>query len=556
MADKRKGKKRKKIYKQLDRKIKQRKDEREVILQQLALLDAEIDNIDEFIIKIDKKIPPLVEEINEKVDEVKAAFDAEISSGCKNNLEWVQQGEVTSGRGGSQGVVNYIAKPTVGLTNSPKTAVKYFKKQQNRDYGTSIVANFVGIITAGHDVMAVVDGQEPADIGIRIGDSLTDSFVLPQTFSIGDLPTVVGFGTTTAVSISTSIGGYISAGSSIFGHSGIGTTTGLSVGDIMILPSHFDQDTTVVGFGTTSIIVRIQDSTTNPPTMTNTIFDVPTVILDKNAIASTTTPIEVSVGIRSTFPSLELDETAVSDAILFKFAAYRVDRDARNQIVSYGSNSIDDNFDYTKSPIDPLEIGLIRDQTLGFGHSIFFTDNGDNVPPGFTTEWQSQKSITPYKIKGIKDDHPEPKVGGGTVQYNDGNNLWPIIVDDDGGSRVPSTEHAVSGSPLQVPAGTSLASFYVATPPGIPPSAQTCNTLSTATTDALAALAATRAENDPKIKKFIKKSKVLRTLRDELELEAWGLLQAAAYCKHKITKMRGEKKELQDEQEMDEFDPD
>ena len=129
MADKRKGKKRKKIYKQLDKKIKQRKDEREVILQQLALLDAEIDNIDEFIIKIDKKIPPLVEEINEKVDEVKAAFDAEISSGCKNNLEWVQQGEVTSGRGGSQGVVNYIAKPTVGLTNLPKTAVKYFKKQ-------------------------------------------------------------------------------------------------------------------------------------------------------------------------------------------------------------------------------------------------------------------------------------------------------------------------------------------------------------------------------------------------------------------------------------------
>ena len=132
----------------------------------------------------------------------------------------------------------------------------------------------------------------------------------------------------------------------------------------------------------------------------------------------------------------------------------------------------------------------------------------------------------------------------------------PIIVDDDGNTRVPSTEHAVAGSILQIPSGTSFASFYVATPPGTPPSTQTCNTLSTATTDALAALAATRAENDAKIKKFIKKTKVLRTLRDELELEAWGLLQAAAYCKHKVTKMRGEKKELQDEPEMDEFDPD
>ena len=49
--------KEKKIYKQLDKKSNKGKM-REAILQQLALLDAEIDNIDEFIIKIDKKIPP------------------------------------------------------------------------------------------------------------------------------------------------------------------------------------------------------------------------------------------------------------------------------------------------------------------------------------------------------------------------------------------------------------------------------------------------------------------------------------------------------------------
>ena len=34
----------------------------------------------------------------------------------------------------------------------------------------------------------------------------------------------------------------------------------------------------------------------------------------------------------------------------------------------------------------------------------------------------------------------------------------------------------------------------------------------------------------------MKKTKVLRKLRDELELEAWGLLQGAAFCKHKVKK--------------------
>ena len=68
--DKRKGKKRKKLVKQLKEKINLKVAERTVLLEQLALLDARIDEVDEFIVKIDKKIPPLVDEINNAADAI------------------------------------------------------------------------------------------------------------------------------------------------------------------------------------------------------------------------------------------------------------------------------------------------------------------------------------------------------------------------------------------------------------------------------------------------------------------------------------------------------
>ena len=64
MADKRRGKIKKKVRKQLKRKIELKIAERKVVLDQLALLDAELDGIDEVINKLDKKIPPLVEDGN------------------------------------------------------------------------------------------------------------------------------------------------------------------------------------------------------------------------------------------------------------------------------------------------------------------------------------------------------------------------------------------------------------------------------------------------------------------------------------------------------------
>ena len=49
-----------------------------MLLEQLALMDARIDEVDEFIAKIDKKIPPLVDEINVAADAIKTAHEAKL----------------------------------------------------------------------------------------------------------------------------------------------------------------------------------------------------------------------------------------------------------------------------------------------------------------------------------------------------------------------------------------------------------------------------------------------------------------------------------------------
>ena len=60
--------KRKKLVKQLKEKINLKVAERTVLLEQLALMDARIDEVDEFIAKIDKKITDLSGIVN-KIDQ-------------------------------------------------------------------------------------------------------------------------------------------------------------------------------------------------------------------------------------------------------------------------------------------------------------------------------------------------------------------------------------------------------------------------------------------------------------------------------------------------------
>ena len=59
------------------------------LLEQLTIVDARIDEYDKLINKVDKKMPPLIDEMNNALDDVADAYKARVAAGCKNDLAWV-----------------------------------------------------------------------------------------------------------------------------------------------------------------------------------------------------------------------------------------------------------------------------------------------------------------------------------------------------------------------------------------------------------------------------------------------------------------------------------
>ncbi|MFO0003096.1 MAG: hypothetical protein ACK559_18380, partial [bacterium] len=84
---------------------------------------------------------------------------------------------------------------------------KYYKRPKDRDYGSSAVKELpsasVGI---GSTYMIVYDSTTTTQgftilSGIQTGDTITDSIEQPTIFVIGQLPEVVGFGSTSLLGI-------------------------------------------------------------------------------------------------------------------------------------------------------------------------------------------------------------------------------------------------------------------------------------------------------------------------------------------------------------------
>ena len=87
------------------------------------------------------------------------------------------------------------------------------------------------------------------------------------------------------------------------------------------------------------------------------------------------------------------------------------------------------------------------------------------------------------------------------------------------------------------------------------PAPTNCAALDTAIDDAITNHQNIQNTNNQKIDKYVKKTRTLRKLRDEMELEAWGLLQGAAFNRAKIEDMLNDTKELNAE-DFEDFDPD
>jgi hypothetical protein len=538
------GKKKQRIIDSLAADQKSKEIQLEQIKDLVLLLDVDLDIYDELIVNIDKQIPSLIKEINDATDEVDAAYEARIAQDVRSELKWVVTGVSKNfTKGGANNTTTTTWQVVKNNTQQTinKYAVKYYKTPKDRDYGGSAVRD-IDDAKIGFESTILQSNRSEKDgngafldhLSIQIGDTITDAIESPKIFVVGALPEVVGFGTTSVLGIKTTFSGNIAFGSTVIAYAGINTTEGIAVGDPISLTNVTQDDTVVIGIGTTT--TNLVGVNTLGVT-TTTEVDTTAVIISKTAVGATDNAI-FNVGIFTDFPTFTLSEQAASGTDSDNFHVLRFTNDAE----------IGPDFDVTRGGENPVEIGIIEDANkTGYGRSIYLVNNGDS--PG-------TKSFTEFV-------DPEPKVGGGSVSYYVGNFEWPIKAIPQGinqNTGQPSYwiyEYQDLGSTMVVVTGagaTAPSAGAGTTDAGeLNPSQSVKDAADDLIATKLAALASIKATNLPIIEDLVAKSKALRRVRDDKQSQAWNYRRGQGDLSNKIRQLKTDQKDL-NKTDLDEFE--
>ena len=525
------------IAKRLREQRKQVKDETVVLNEQLALVDVIIDEYDDLIIKLDNRIQPLLPPINYQIDQVQKAYLDRISHGCRSDLTWQLQEEK------EMNIYNNPKQPVkiYQVVKDPSTfrflgyyGAKYYKYPKNREYGSNVVETINDAdANVGSKILPIFDADAETLTGfttgrlsgIKTGDFITDSLSYPYIFQAGAGTSITGFGLTDYAKYNYAVSGFCTSGDNkIYGDQRIGFITDFSIGDEVygapdrsgagIVPT----GTTITGFGTAvGIVTFVNDA--GITTGVEVTLDFATL---SNAITNNVSKdigTSFYVGVVSSYYYADLSAAPNATGISSSF------------IIIRPGDLTDIEFESTKNPIDPVEIGIARGANIGKGHRLELINNGD---PDITAQWRE-----------IIED-PEPAVGAGRVEYYIGTTQWPTISRRDSDGDVFTT-HATLGQRVIVGVGATIGAGigYTGNPPGgnIP---SDCGTYDTAIIDAETELQNLIIASTPKINHYINGADSLRQLRDDDETKAWGYLQAIGFNNAKAKRQLSQAETIED----------
>ena len=525
------------IAKRLREQRKQVKDETVVLNEQLALVDVIIDEYDDLIIKLDNKIQPLLPPINAQINVVQQAYLDRVSHGCRSDLTWQLQEEK------EMNIYNNPKQPVkvYQVVKDPSTfrflgyyGPKYYKYPKNREYGSNVVETINDAdANVGSKILPIFDADAETLTGfttgrlsgIKTGDFITDSLSYPYIFQAGAGTSITGFGLTDYPKYNYAVSGFCTSGDNkIYGDQRIGFITDFSIGDEVygapdrsgagIIPT----GTTITGFETAvGIVTFVNDA--GITTGVEVTLDFATL---SNAVTNNINKdigTSFYVGVVSSYYYADLSAAPNATGISSSF------------IIIRPGDLTDIEFESTKNPIDPVEIGIARGANIGKGHRLELINNGD---PDITAQWRE-----------IIED-PEPAVGAGRVEYYIGTTQWPTISRRDSDGDVVTT-HATLGQRVIVGVGATIGAGigYTGNPPGgnIP---SDCGTYDTAIIDAETELQNLVIASTPKINHYINGADSLRQIRDDDETKAWGYLQAIGFNNAKASRQLSQAETIED----------
>ena len=513
------------------------KTETTALAEQLALTDVKIDEYDELVIKLDKKLPPLIDPINVKINAVQKAYLDRISHGCRSDLAWVQvqTSEKKYYNNNKQPAVTYqVQKDANTFRFLGYYGAKFYKFPKNMEYGANVVETLdKADANMGSSALILLDsdaetlaGFTTGKAGIQTGDFITDSLDDPTVFTAGAATSITGFGLTQYAAYNYPVSGFCTSGDNkLYGDEKIGFITSFNIGDEVYgdaLKSGagvIAAGTTITGFGTAVGMTTVFDSVTGVTTGVEVVFDFAT--LSQVVTGSIDREIGTSfyVGIVSGYYFAELSAQPVSPGIGSAFLVIRP------------GDITNIDFESAKNPIDPVEIGIAQGANIGKGHRLELTNNGD---PNIVAKWREIL------------DEPEPLVGAGRVEYYQGTFQWPTITvrDADGDA---TTTHASLGQMVVITGiGTNTTAVgYTGTPPAgaIPGD---CGAYDTAIVDAESEMNDLIQQNTPKINHYINGADAIRSLRADDETTAWGFLQAIGYNNAKAARQLTQAESVED----------
>ena len=547
------------IIERLEEELESKEKQKDGVLDQLALIDVQIDEVFDVIVNMDRDAAHNLERINDAVDAVKSAYDARFNAGCVTNLKWEKVDEYTIdtyGQGGLQSSENYETWEVVvnggpGNCNSDDGVhghtnyhgIKYWQRPMDRDYGSELIYDFIGFINPGDLAVGMsteqFGAQKPIAPGVvNIGNVITDDLSNPQVFQPGNLPEIVSIGTTTVIGIHTSIIGGISTGSNTFYHFGGGNSGILTTGMILLEPigsgatvgygEYLSADgySVITGFGTDDyeLYYYNADGVLSVSTIT-----VPTLTIDKPAIdAFPEGPFRV--GFITETVGFYL--STVSSGFALSETFYVIDVEDDDDRIG--------NFNPVGNPYVPEKISVITERgsgNLGAGHSVVYTDNGCQT----SAEWNPYTASEEIRISRPGDDFvidavEEPKVGAGRADYWIGNEQWPTLQTNSYnqfGQIIPgSVVYASKGTKVTI-GGTQQTSTYGYTS-SPPPGVTGCNGYDNDIDNALDDLSDAISEYKQPTINIMNESRALKEEKDRLQLFAWSLLQAAASIRDDI----------------------
>jgi hypothetical protein len=524
----------------LIRELEQKRKSRDVLLDQLGVLDAEIDLIDKLIKPLDEKIFNIFEDnINPKVLPVKEAYDARIAANCRSKIEWSKEQLV-------DGTTIFKVVENLSVSSfTPYFGLKFFQKPMDREYGTKIKAEFIGSVEDGNTVIAVTD-RMGVPKNIDIGNTITDSLDLPEIFSLGNLPKVIGFGTTSSIGIITTLIGGIEENSNIFHHFGLGDVGLVDIDMVLSLPDILPDKTKIVGIGTGTWPIEYFDET---GTLSTRLINTNTLILDKNSLSAKDED-QFFVGILTNYPAIFLSTSSASTKQGVNFKVLRI------------RDGIDEEFDYTSSPNAPLKIGIINENRFGIGNSAIidnsgFADKTETWNPSSTyinpilSEEECSLQVVERRgvvVKDITENsrwdpeladgegaciiNPEPEIGAGAEEYFVGDTRWPVFYTSSpsGGPQLSSNYASLGQTvlPLGEYSNDNLPANigYVSVPPG--GFSSNCDSLDEAIDVAVQDYENAVETYRPEAEKYSRTSTILRKERDKRQLYAWSILQSAS----------------------------